>query len=251
MASLFDLTWPEVEALDRGRVVAILPVGAVEAHGPHLPLGTDGVIAEAMAEGGRERLAEAGVASVILPTLHYTAAPFAEGFPGTLSVRPQTVTALVVDLAAALRHSGFRCLAIANAHLDPTHLRSLHGAVEEIEAADDLVVAFPDLTRRRWARRLTEEFLSGACHAGQYEGSVVMAARPDLVRDEIRKALPPNPSSLVTAIREGKGRFEEAGGEDAYFGEPARASAEEGRETVQVLAGILQESVLEAIGPDR
>jgi len=244
----FDMTWKEVEALDRRRTVAILPTGAVEAHGPHLPLGTDGVIAKAMAEEGGRRLAEAGVPSVILPTFHYTAAPFAKSFPGTLSVRPETVTALVVDLAAALAGSGFRGLAIANAHLDPTHLGSLHKALQEIDTNEEFCIAFPDLTRRRWAGRLTEEFLSGACHGGQYEGSIVMAARPDLVRDEIRRNLPPNPSSLVTAIREGKTSFEEAGGPRAYFGTPAQASAAEGQKTLQILGEILEEAVVESLG---
>lgn len=247
-----DLTWKDAEALDRGRTVAILPTGAVEAHGPHLPLGTDGVIARAMAEEGGRRLAAAGVKTVLLPALHYTAAPFAAGFPGTLSVRPETVTALVVDLAAALRGSGFRGLAIANAHLDPAHLGSLEEAVRQIEAGGDsssekLAVAFPNLARRRWAGRLTEEFLSGACHAGRYEGSIVLAARPELVRNEIRGRLPANPASLSTAIREGKGTFEEAGGPRAYFGAPAEATAEEGRETIRALGQILEESVLEAL----
>lgn len=246
MSAFIDRTWTEIDALDRGRTVAILPTGAVEAHGPHLPLGTDGVIAEAMAREGQQRLA-AEVPSVILPALHYTAAPFAEGFAGTLSIRAETATALVVDVATALAKSGFRGLALANAHLDPAHLRSLHSAVREIEAAGELLVAFPDLTRRRWASRLTEEFLSGACHAGQYETSIVMAARPELVKDEVRRELAPNPSSLVTAIQGGKTTFGEAGGPQAYFGVPAQASAEEGRETIRVLGDILREAVLEAL----
>ncbi len=247
MLPLYDMTWKEVEALDRGRVVAVLPTGAVEAHGPHLPLRTDGVIAEAMAQEGGRRLAEADVPSVILPTLHYTAAPFAEGFPGTLSIQPETLTALVVDLGAALARSGFRTLAIANAHLDPAHLRSLRRAVREIEGAGQLAVVFPDLTRRPWVQQLTEEFLSGACHAGQYESSVVLASRPDLVREEIRKNLADNPSSLVTAIHEGKTTFEEAGGPEAYFGLPAQASAAEGRDTTRVLGEILAQAVLETL----
>lgn len=244
---LFDLTWKEAEALDRARTVAILPVGAVEAHGPHLPLGTDVVIAETMAREGVRQLRAAGVPAVVLPPLHYTAAPFAEAFPGTLSLRPETVTAVVVDLAAALAGSGFRGLAVANAHLDPAHLASLHAAVEEITAGGRIAVAFPDLTRRRWAERLTEEFRSGACHAGQYEGSIVLAARPDLVRREIQGKLAPNPSSLATAIRQGKATFDEAGGPEAYFGTPARASEAEGRETLRTLGKILEESVLDAL----
>jgi creatinine amidohydrolase len=106
---------------------------------------------------------------------------------------------------------------------------------------------FPDLTRRRWAERLTDEFRSGACHAGRYEGSMVLAERPDLVRRELMTTLAANPRSLVEAIQRGDRTFADAGGADAYFGFPAEATAEEGREIIETLGKILEESVLEAI----
>ena len=244
-----DATWAEIERLGRPEPVAILPVGAVEAHGPHLPLRTDGVIAQAMAEAAVERLGGEPRA-LVLPPLEYTAAPFARHFSGTVSVRPETVTALVVDIGVALTTQGAAALAIANAHLDPAHLASLHAAVERLEAETDLPVAFPDLTRRPWASRLTEEFRTGACHAGRYESSVVLAARPDLVRDSVRRTLSPNPASLSAAIRAGKTTFEDAGGPDAYFGWPADATAEEGHETVAVLGTILAEAIRDRLADD-
>ena len=237
-----ELTYPEAERLAEG-AVALLPVGAVEAHGPHLPLATDGVISGAMAEEAARRLESDGHRVALLPALDFTAAPFAAGFAGTLSVRPETVTALIADLGAALARQDVAVLAIANAHLDPTHLGSLHAAVERLRAAGAPRVAFPDLTRRPWATRLTEEFRSGACHAGRFEGSVVLAARPDLVREEVRSGLEPNPRSLSEAIREGLATFEEAGGRRAYFGDPAAATADEGRETIAELGAILHEAV--------
>jgi len=105
----------------------------------------------------------------------------------------------------------------------------------------------PDLTRRATASKLGDEFKSGACHAGRYEGSIVMAEHPELVREEIRKSLTPNPASLSTAIRAGLSTFEQAGGPRAYFGWPADASTEEGEATVGVLGEILAEAVHEAI----
>jgi creatinine amidohydrolase len=107
----------------------------------------------------------------------------------------------------------------------------------------------PDLTRREHAARLTDEFRSGACHAGRYEGSVVMATRPDLVRSAIQRSLPPVPASLAQAIRGGRSTFAEAGGPRAYFGWPAEASAAEGEQTVGVLGDILSEAVLAALAP--
>jgi creatinine amidohydrolase len=243
MRELAELTWEDVRGLDRTRTVALLPVGAVEAHGPHLPLATDVIIAQAMARAAAVPLASQGLDSVLLPPLPYTAAPFAAAFAGTLSVAPATVTALVCDLARELTRHGFAALAIANAHLDPAHLGALAAAVTRSEADGLLAVACPDLTKRGLAERLTEEFRSGACHAGRYESSIVLSERPDLVREAIRAGLAPNPASLVSAIRAGLATFEAAGGPHAYFGWPADATAAEGRATIVTLGAILAEGV--------
>jgi creatinine amidohydrolase len=243
---LAELPWTEVDALDRYRAVCLLPIGAVEAHGPHLPLGTDAILAEAMAEAAAERLAARDLIPLLLPTFAYAPAPFAAAFAGTVTIGASALVGALVDLARSLAHHGFATLAFANAHLDPTHLAALREAEQAILREELLVAVFPDLTRKPWATRLGEEFASGACHAGRYEGSVVLARRPELVRREVAAALPANPASLSRAIRDGKATFAEAGGPRAYFGDPAAASAEEGRATIETLGGILAEAVLAA-----
>jgi len=247
---LADLTWEDVRDMDRSRAVALLPVGALEAHGPHLPLGTDNVIAVAMARAGAQRLASRGVDAVLLPPLAFTAAPFGAAFAGTISIAPGTVAALVADVAVEVTRHGFAALAIANAHLDPTHRQALAEARRKAAERGARTVC-PDLTRRAIAERLTEEFRSGACHAGRYEGSVVMAARPELVRTAVQRALPPVPASLTAAIREGATTFEQAGGPRAYFGWPADATPEEGAATIAALGEILADAVLEALAEQK
>ena len=245
---LREMTWTEVEALDRSRVVALLPVGAIEAHGPHLPLITDGIIAHSMVHAAAARLEAAELMPLLLPPLDYSAAPFAESFPGTISVAPETISALIVDVADSLATWEIPVLAMANAHLDPTHLGALHSATAAVREKRQIKIAFPDLTRRPWSSRLTEEFQSGACHAGQFEGSVILAARPEWVREELRTTLAANPASLSTAIRNGLSTFEEAGGPQAYFGDPAGATWEEGEQTIQILGQILADAVLQEMG---
>ena len=240
---LAAMTWEEARAAAGPASAAILPVGAIEAHGPHLPLETDVIIAEAMARAGAERLTAHGVRVLLLPPLAYTTAGFASGFAGTISLRPETVTATVVDIGASLKRHGFALLAIANAHLDPAHLASLEAAAAEVRRDPGLPVVFPNLARKPWALRLTDEFRSGACHAGRFETSIVLAERPELVREETRASLKANPTSLSRAIRDGKRSFDEAGGPRAYFGFPAEATAEEGRATIAELGAILEEAV--------
>ncbi len=241
------MTWEEARDASGPGSVAILPVGAIEAHGPHLPLDTDVLIAQAMARAGAVRVAARGLRVVVLPPLVYTAAGFAAGFAGTFSIRPEIVTAIMVDIAGNLARQRFEALAIANAHLDPTHLASLDAAVKGIRRHLTLTIAFPNLATKPWARRLSEEFKSGACHAGQFETSIVLAERPDLVREEVRAALPANPASLSRAIKDGKRSFEEAEGPRAYFGYPAQATVAEGRATIGVLGQILDEAVQVAL----
>ena len=248
MQPLAAMTWEDARDVAGPDTAAILPVGAVEAHGPHLPLETDVIIALAMARAGAARLAARGVRAVVLPPLTYTAAGFACGFAGTISLRPATVTTTVVDIAAGLRRHGFGALAIANAHLDPAHLASLDDAVASIRREGGLTVAFPNLAAKPWALRLTDEFKSGACHAGQFETSIVLAERPDLVRSDALASLAPNPASLSRAIRDGKTSFEEAGGDRAYFGFPAQATAAEGRATIEALGGILDDALRAEVG---
>src|SRR5438445_13840538 len=99
---LAQLTWEEVRDLDREHTLVVLPVGAIEAHGPHLPLDTDVVIATAMARAGARRLAARGQAALILPALAYTAARLGAAFHRTLSMSGITVTPRIVALARTL-----------------------------------------------------------------------------------------------------------------------------------------------------
>jgi creatinine amidohydrolase len=242
-----ELNWPRHEELAARGVVALLPLGAVEAHGPHLPVGTDAWISEAAAREAARRLEQDGRPALVLPTLAYAPAPFADGFAGTLSIRPATLVALIVDLSEALARRGVAALALVNSHFDPAQVGALREAARTIGECGRLRVAFPDLTRRELAARLSEEFRSGACHAGRVESSIVLAERPELVDDARRRELEALPVSLSAAIRAGRDSFESAGLADAYCGDPAAASAEEGRALVALLGEIVAEAVAAAL----
>ncbi len=247
---LGEMTFEEFSNTEKRGLVAVLPVGATEAHGPHLPLETDVIIAQAMARAGAAQLAAAGVKAVILPPIAYSVATYADGFAGTISIGAETAAAMLVDIASGVARHGVGTLVIANAHLEPNHIGSIYAAIERITDGTIARCVFPDVTRKPWALRLTDEFKSGACHAGQYEGSIVLAERPDLVRQDIAEQLPDNPASLSVAIRSGLETFEAAGGPRAYFGSPKGATAEEGRATIETLGGIVRDATLEALERD-
>lgn len=183
---------------------------------------------------------------LVLPAIPYAPAPFAADFAGTVDPPAAFLTMLVGGIARSVGGHGVRTLAVANAHHDPAQVAALRAAAAHT-GNEGARVVFPDLTRRRWAARLSEEFQSGACHAGRYEGAILLAERPDWVNREVMVALAANPRSLVDAISEGKRTFDEAGGPEAYFGFPADATADEGRALVATLGAILAEAVLESL----
>src|SRR5262245_9087547 len=109
-------------------VVAILPCGATEAHGPHLPLNTDVIISESMAAVAVPLLNASGYAAVVLPPLAYMPAQYAEAFAGTITIGASIANALLLDIARSLKRQGIACLAFANSHFDPANVAVLREA---------------------------------------------------------------------------------------------------------------------------
>jgi len=239
-----EMTWTEVDQALKDRPVALLPVGATEAHGPHLPLSTDTLIATEMARRTAVKLKERGITSLIVPAVGFTIADFGAEFAGTISLPPETAMALLRDVCVAVAKK-FRAVALVNIHLEPAHLECLKKTVEETKKAG-ANVCFTDLTKKRWADQLGEAFLAGD-HAGAFETSLLMAAAPEKVREKARISLPPL-DGLMASLKKGAKSFTEAGGEDAYFGDPTAASAEEGENHFETLSEILTLSVMEHLG---
>ena len=252
MAREHDLgarTYLEVDrTVSRDRAVALLPIGSTEPHGPHLPLEADTIISVEAARRAAILLSTRDLEPMVLPALSYAITEFARDFRGGLSLSRGTALALICEICHAALAQGFRLICLVNSHLEPEHLKVLREASQTVTAAAGKPVVFPDVTERRWALTLTDEFRSGACHAGQYETSLVIAATPDLVREEIRAGLPPVPISLSQAIKKGASSFKEAGGTGAYFGAPAAATRAEGESTYDALAAMVESAVLEALG---
>jgi creatinine amidohydrolase len=247
--ALAHCTYPELAALlaGPGRKVAVIPVGSTEAHGPHLPLNTDSLIGAAVAERAAAELDRRGIVALHFPPIHYAVTDWAGSFTGSVSIAASTAIELVLQTCKAARAMGFERVAIFTAHLEPGHIASMREVARRYadEVGEPLV--FPDTTRRALAARLTSEYQSGSCHAGQYETSLVLALRPELVRWEVARALPDHPVALAQRIREGAQDFLECGMDRAYCGSPAAASAAEGEASLVVLGELVVEAVLAAL----
>ncbi|HVL86890.1 MAG TPA: creatininase family protein [Candidatus Thermoplasmatota archaeon] len=221
-------------------MIVLLPLGATEAHGPHLPLDTDTRIASLLARRCAERLSRRAPARVAEPFVD-TCASFAASFPGTISADPHDERKRLVDAAEGLLRQGAGGVVLVNLHFDPGHLRAVREAMLDLQPGASGRVVFPDFTRRAHAAAIGGEFATGACHGGEFETSLMLVAAPDLVGSEFR-SLPRLPVDLAAAIRAGKTSFREVGMDRAYCGDPARATAEEGERLLGVLCEIVEKA---------
>ena len=229
----------------RRAVIALVPIGSTEPHGPHLGLGTDVVISAAACIKAAELLSKKGTMSaVIAPAVPYGVTDCAEGFAGAVSVPASVLTAYAAAICDGLLASGIRHVCLVNNHLEPGQDAALRAVLEGREKK----VSYACPLTKRWARTLSAEFKSGACHAGQYETSIVMAAAPELLDDEVRRSLPAVPISLSEKLGAGITKFVDMGMTNAYAGDPAKATIEEGANMIGRLADMVVGEVREALG---
>lgn len=244
--TLSSMTWQEAGDLLKSRPVGLLPIGAIEAHGSHLPLDTDIIIARATARAAADLLATLSIPTLILPEIAYTVSFVGTSFPGTSPVGAEPFHTYLTSLLLNLSGHGYRAIVCCNAHLEPAHVETIQSVCRQVEHATGVPVRSPDQRRPDLAHRLGHEFAAGSRHAGAYETSIVLAACPDAVRTDLLPGLSPVWIDLPAKLRAGARTFLEAGSQLGYFGDPASATAEEGHRHLQALAEMVVECLQES-----
>jgi creatinine amidohydrolase len=240
---LADLTTEEIAAvLAKPPCAVLLPVGSVEPHGPHLPLGTDTLLGEESSRRAARALRSGGVAAFLAPAVPYGVTEFAAGFAGAIGVTAGVLTPFLAAIVARFLADGWSHVCLVNNHLEPAHDVAVRAAIAGLPSGK-ASVACP-LTKR-WGRTLSAEFKRGNCHAGRYETSLVLAAGGQASGE--RAALPALEVSLSDGIRAGQTTFRAMGMERAYTGAPAEATAEEGETLYARLAEMIATEVLESL----
>lgn len=260
MIRLADLTWPEARRCARDRrSVVVLPLGAVEQHGPHLPLAVDWLGAEELARRVAPHLRRGGWRVVLAPSLPYGASTLAVAWSGTVSLSVATTTRLIVEIVRGLAAHGFRRFVVTNYQADPDHLRAIAVARRTLSRGGRLQVlvagfappgerANPMLDPRVRALMRSPR-PEREWHSGEVETAVMLAVAPALVRRAVARRLPPVWTDWAAALARGVRRFErmQPGGR-GYFGWPAAARAETGRRVMALRGRLIAAALLEDLG---
>lgn len=211
--TMVDMTWEQIkEAADRNSLV-LLPVGIIEEHSRHLPVGTDIYIATAQAIQIAQVMNEQEFPCLVAPPMYWgISSALTKQFPGTFSMREETVISLIYDILSGLELAGFHHVVAVNAHGDPKHreaivtafqtYNSLHKLQarwltfqddiekEGLKGTEDYILAVPPYPFEKLMHLKKNSVDSFDVHAGAYETALMRDLFPDLVDVEVAKKLP-------------------------------------------------------------
>jgi creatinine amidohydrolase len=242
-----DLSWPEIAALPED-TVAVLPLGAVEQHGPHLPVSTDYVIATEIAAAAVDLVADAPV--VLMPGLCYTKSDEHHAFPGSIWLSWETLMATLVDIGRSLQASGITRLLFVNGHGGNSALGQV--ACREIRRRFGLRTFFthPGVPVDQGGSGSAAAELVMGVHGGHGETSLMLHLRPELVKMDLAVARVPRALTEFRHIGFGKrtsfGWTSDDFGPDGHIGDPTGATAEHGKAFVEGAVPALAETIGEA-----
>ncbi|MFO7982400.1 MAG: creatininase family protein [Desulfuromonadales bacterium] len=229
-----ELTMNEFEAgLQKTRTV-LVPFGATEEHGPHLPLSTDTLHAVTV---GR-RLAERRPI-FIAPPIPYGVCRSSSDHPGTISISSPALRALTIDIVSSLYRQGLRNVALLTGHAGGTHTSTLIDAGEELLATfDDLRIAV--LTEFMLASEAGKGLIEteGDSHAGEIETSRIMHSHPHLVQGTAEREFPTFPRGIL--VRDKRKYWP-----NGVWGDPTRATAAKGESLERLVVESLAELVVD------
>jgi creatinine amidohydrolase/Fe(II)-dependent formamide hydrolase-like protein len=236
------LTSPDARARLGSTSVALLPVGAIEQHGPHLPLDVDAYDAERLALEVAERCSNPR--PLVLPVIPYGVSYHHDDFPGTVSVGPDTLAALVREIGVNVARQGIDKLIIVNGH--GGNGPALHFAAQMINR-DAHIFTCVDTGE---SSDTDVDALASAhndVHAGEIETSTTLALRPEVVRMEHARSSVPRFSShyLDFSSKRGVGWYGRTLKitESGVMGDPTRATAEKGRKMWELIVANLVEMI--------
>ncbi|MEM1223080.1 MAG: creatininase family protein [Verrucomicrobiota bacterium] len=234
------MTWPEAKAIDKTNALAVLPVGATEQHGHHLPLYTDTLISSGVLERAMKRL-EDNVPAYMLSPITISKSNEHRGFPGTLWISAKTLYDVLFDIARSVKESGFRKMCFFNGH--GGNVGILHAVSRDIRDEFDMTVFVGSAGTYMELPELPEGVHPGektmGIHANFTETALIKALKPDLVlEDKAKPCIPNYPDTGIGLVGKGYAQWKtEDWSATGTFGDPTHV-------TVEIAEDYLERAVL-------
>lgn len=234
------LSWTDVAALpDRENTVIVLPVGAIEQHGPHLPCSVDSVISSGVMGRALSRLPKE-IRAFGLPPITYGKSDEHLHFPGTLTLTGPTLLAMVIEIGESVYRSGFRKLLLANGHGGQPQVLEMAARELRLRHGDFVIVPFHvSRVANSSGKYISEKEKSQAMHAGHSETALMMALAPETVHMEraVANYPPVFPSKTLSADgRPACAWTARDFGSSGVIGDPFGATPEQGEDILNTLA---------------
>jgi creatinine amidohydrolase len=181
-----EMTSADFERMDPARAVALLPLGATEQHGPHLPLSVDTVLVDGVV---RQALAHVPPSAqlLVLPTQSVGLSTEHTAYAGTLSLQPETLIRLWIEIGECVARAGMRKLVLFNAH--GGHVGAMDIVARELRGRCDLIVYHTSWTQLPLGETVTSQFSAHewrfGVHGGDLETSMMLALDPAAVRRDL------------------------------------------------------------------
>jgi creatinine amidohydrolase len=231
----------QLRALAARDAIVIVPVGALEQHGPHLPVEVDSMLGEQVALRTARRIADTGEAVVVLPMLWAGVSEHHMSFGGTITLDLATYAAVIEGICKSLQRHGFRRIALLNAH--GGNENALRCITDDLTPKLRLpIVQFTYWNASTEAIAAILQTQAGIGHACEAETSMMMAVRPELVaEDRIRLAKANSTPDVADIVGDGIYRWRTIGAmsSSGVVGNPEAASAEKGERLFEAVAETL------------
>ena len=236
--TMVDMAWPEIEAAAKQGAIVLLPTGIIEEHGPHMGLAVDTYSAYLIARLVKHELEKRGTKSLIAPLPYWGVSAATSVFPGTFSVRPETLKALIYDILASLHSWNFNKVFVIHWHGDVQHCLSILDATKDgrrdmgidarnILTGDDLLRLHLTGSEEHILLQKGQHMVGSSekyvdIHAGSMETAVMMKYFPKHVKADLTKKL--KRTELTFTDLKGLGKSEAETRKlipQGYFGNPA------------------------------
>jgi len=255
--TMVDMAWPEVEKGAREGAVILMTTAVIEEHGPHMSCGIDAYGGYLMCKLTRRELESRGVKTLIAPPFYWGINQTSYVFPGTFTVRPETMKAMLHDMLASFKNMGFQHIFNINAHGDGLHVRTAIEAIIEAQKSLGLDVRYLMAEEDAKRSRLTEnepfllvhksppsdteagEYLD--LHAGAGETGFMAAFFPDQVNSKLARTLQPTKVTMKEIgewVKDMK-RVTPQG----YLGDPAKFDAAKAKKEVEEGCRMMAEAI--------